>query len=350
MKNIPRCVITRMLWLLVCLLFAVGVEASRPSASDVARRKCLEKLFELGRTLDHLTPAQMVELTGRRKGVQPVVGNVLSLLVQHKPELASYFNQPALSEDANQLCRYYLIFNLDRPVFERTFVLLDNQHGFKYDIRDEKFDNLGPQSLFREFCTLFDAAEASEEFSKDFLEETEYQKKFRLAKARDTGWIAIIARYWFLFVVFGFLDFYFIDLGYMKDERDPVKMYGLGLHLVCIIIALSIVPIHYTGNPVPGLRDFSHLPFGSYPQGLHFLVDVILVSSFSWWAASLVAVFSAWKFNCSTFVPLIYLLVAPMTLAMSESPFGGTQRIAFPVFGLLLMLVNAIYIKIKYRK
>jgi len=309
-------------------------------------------MWRLGRALEALGPAQMVEMSGRRHGVQLVDGRVLRYLMQHDDDVANnpLYDEIMEVEKGFSQCRYYFFFDLDRRVLERTFLLLDNRHGYVFDDRGDKFSNFGPRSTFFELCSLYETRSAYDEFSDDFLEETEATKKFKLAQKRDVGLVALLARYWYLVLLFGFIDFVFVDLGYMKGEHFMVKIYGLGLHLVGIMVGLSVVLIHYTGTPVPGLRDFSHLPSGSYPHGIHFLGDVVLAASFSWWAISIVAVGVAEKFNCSAFVPLVYSLAGPITLAMSESPSGGTQRIAFPVFGLVVILINAIYIKLKYQK
>ena len=352
MKNSLRRSATGLLLLVAAVLLVVAGEASRPSASDVAVHRCQNVMRRLGQTLETLNSAQMFAMTGRRHGVQLVDGRVLRYLMQHDDNAINnpLYDEIMEVEKGVSQCRYYFFFDLDRQIFERNFMLLDNRHGFIYEYRDDKFSAHGPRSTFFELCNLYETRAAYDEFSEDFLEETEATKKFKLAQARDVGIVALLARYWYLILIFGFIDFVFVDLSYMKGEHFMVKLYGLGLHLVGIMVGLSIVLIHYTGTPVPGLRDFSHLPSGSYPHGIHFLGDVVLAASFSWWAISLVAVGVAEKFSCSSFVPLVYSLAGPITLAMSESPFGGTQRIAFPVFGLVVILINAIYIKLKYQK
>lgn len=351
MKNNLRRVIYLAVLVAACLLNTFEVGASRPSASEVARRRSSGVIFTLGRTIESLSTKQMAEIIDVRKGVKLIDGQVLKHLMNLDTgsESNQLYDDVMKMETGEYQCHYYCILNLDMKNLDSEFFLLDTRYGHLYGSRDEKFSNLGPRSLFKELCILTGNDELYEKYAAEFIEETENQKKQKATSARDSVYMAILTKYWLWLVIFSFLDFIFIDFSYMKKEKWPVKLYGLGLHLVCTVICLSIVTIHYTNTPIPDLRNFSHLASGSYPTKLHFMSDIILLSSFSWWAISIAATFMAPRYKCSPAIPLLYVVSTPLALAMSESPFGGSQTIAFPVCGLVIMLINAIYIRKKYQ-
>lgn len=352
MKNNRRLVLYLAVIVAACLLNAFELGASRPSQSEVAKYRSLDVLFTLGRAFDSLSNKQMEEILGGRKGVKLIDGRIL----KHLMELDAAYEQNKLYDDVMKMeagdykCHYYCVFNLDMKSPESEFLLQDTRYGYNYGTRDEKLSKMGPRSLFKELCTITENDELYEKYAAEFNEDGETQIKQKAARSRDSAFMEILTKYWLWLVVFSFFDFIFIDFGYMKGEKWAVKLYGLGSHLVCTVICLSIVTIHYTYAPIPDFRRFSLLARGSYPTDLHFLSDVILIASFGWWAISIAATFLASKYKCSPAIPLLYVVSTPLALAMSESPFGGSQTIAFPLCGLFIMLINAIYIKKKYQK
>ncbi|MBU1109946.1 MAG: hypothetical protein KKB51_24910 [Candidatus Riflebacteria bacterium] len=340
--------------IIFCLLISIVAKASRPSPRETAANRCSQTMSDLEDIFTGPFSERMVEMTGMRSGVIMIDGKVLKYLMEHDTDALrrKIYDQVAAMETGFSKCRYYCIFNLDRQVMNSSFVLVDTKHGYHgypYGIMDKKLNNFGPRSLFKELCTLFGTDEFYDRYSSDFLEETEDKKNLKTASTRDVGLPAFLARYWFVIVLLFFLDFYFIDLSYMESERVQVKDYAMGLHLVCSIMSISYVLIHYTGTPFPDVKTFLHLTKGAYPQELHFLADVTITSTFVWWPISIIAVWFAGRFNCSPVIPLLYVIAAPLALAISENPFGGIYKLAFPVCGVSIMLINAVYIKIKYK-
>jgi hypothetical protein len=351
MKNSLRQTVFLAILIIACLAPALELGASRPAPSEVAKNKSQNAVYYLGKSIESLSTEQLAEFFDRRKGVKLIDGRILKLLMDRDAEVEQnrLYDDIMALETGDHSCRFYCIFNIDMKNSDSQFFLLDTRHGHFYGSRDDQFYNLAPRDLFKKLCTLTGNDEFYEQYSTEFLNETAEQKKEKATSARNSPFMVFLAKYWFLLVLFSLGDFIFIDFSYMKTEKWPVKLYGLGLHLVCTIICLSIVTIHYTNTPIPGFRSFSHLASGCYPRELYTLSDVILVSSFSWWAISISATFLAPKFKCSPVIPLLYVVSAPMALAMSESPFKGTQSVAFPLCGLLMMFINAIYIKKKYQ-
>ncbi len=339
----------------VFFLTALVANATRPGADEVAKNRCLTVMWELYRSFEKLSPAQFEEMTGRRSGVQPVDHRVLQYLMAHDPqkEENELYDLVMEVEAGYSHCHYYCVFNLDRlatdTVVDHSFVILDTTHGFQRDFRDDKrSENSSPRAMFQNFCSIFNAGHEYEKYAAEFSEESEYSRKLKKAKARENPYMSGLARFWPALLVFMILDFVFIDMRYLKGQKEGLKMYCFGLHLASFIIVMSFVTLHYTGTPIPDLKSFSHLVNGAYPQELHFLSDVILFTSFGWWGISILAIFIAGEERGLSYLATFYVLFAPLTLAMSESPFRGSD--AFPLFGFLAMLLNALYVKSKAPK
>lgn len=325
--------------------------AMRPTQSETAELNCQNLVWELGHRLEKLGDSELESLAGARRGVLPIDGCVLSQLMMRdpSPQNEALYDRIPRMESGISHCRYLCVFNLDRPRGESRLFLLDTTHGVHYDALRTRFDTPSPRGLFRQVCNLMGTPEAYETASSSFLAETEREKKRTLARSRDTGIIWYLARFWYLLLVAGFLDFWLFDLGAMKNEWLMVKLYLLGLYLVGIAISLSIVMIHFTGVPLPDVRSYVLAGPGACPREINLLGDVILALSFVWWPVSVLAVFLAQGYGSSPLAPLVYVIAAPVGLAMSESPFGGTQKAAFPVVGIALMFFYGIYVKLAYK-
>ncbi|HOY67109.1 MAG TPA: hypothetical protein PLP29_09480 [Candidatus Ozemobacteraceae bacterium] len=332
-------------------LAAAAVHALRPTQSETAERRCQDLVWELGRRLEKLGDSELERLAGARRGALPIDAKVLTHLMARdsSPQDETLYDEIPRMEAGISHCRYFCVFNLDLPKDESRLFLLDTSHGVHYDALRTRFDTKSPRVLFRNVCKLMETPEAYETASASFLAETEREKKRTLARAQDTGIIWYLARFWYLLLLAGVLDFLVFDLGAMKNERTAVKLYLLGLYLAGIAISLSIVMIHFTGVPLPDVRSYILAGPDACPKEIRLLGDVILAISFAWWPVSVVAVFLAGKYGSSPLIPLAYVIAAPMGLAMSESPFGGTQKVAFPVVGIGLVFFYGIYIKLAYK-
>jgi hypothetical protein len=335
------------------LFFLSGAElnATRPSPSEIAEHRCPSVLFSLGQAIDHLTQEQMVNMTGKRKGVFLVDGKILSFLMKHDEHASTnrmYENIMFMETSASQ-CHYYCVFNLDSPVDGNYMFLFDTKHGFNYNSARTGTVSSKPRERFKEVCAKFKLENACEKFAGEFAEETEKTKKLKTAKAKDDPFINALVRYWYVVLLLVIVEFFLTDMRFLKNHKWQLQLYLLGLNLACVIGVLSITTIFYTGTPLPGWRSFSHLIKGSYPAELHFISDLILFSSFAWWVISLIAVFFGGKFQLSPIIPLLYLVLAPLSLAMSESPFGGFQKMAFPFAMVAIALFSSIYCYFKYR-
>lgn len=330
---------------------AVTAHALKPTESETAEHRCQSLVVELGQRLEELGDAELESLAGARRGLLPIDGRVLARLMKRDPSSRdeALYDQIPRMEAGISHCRYLCVFNLDRPKGESRLFLLDTSHGVHYDALRTRFDTPSPRGLFRQVCGLMGTPEAYETASSTFLAETEREIKRTLARARDTGVIWYLARFWYLLLLAGFLDFWLFDLGAMKGEWPAVKLYLLGLYLTGIAISLSIVMIQFTGVPLPDVRSYILAGPDACPDEIHLLGDVIQTLAFAWWPVSAVAVFLAGRYGSSPLIPLAYVIAAPVGLAMSESPFGGTQKVAFPVVGIALVFFYGIYIKMAYK-
>ncbi|PKL46406.1 MAG: hypothetical protein CVV42_16595 [Candidatus Riflebacteria bacterium HGW-Riflebacteria-2] len=349
-SNLRRLTYTAVL-VAACLLNTLELFAARPSGSEVARKISSTVVFRLAGKLQMLSTEQMAEILDRRKGVQIIDGRILKRLMEWdtKSESDELYDDIMRMESGNYPSHCYCIFNKDMENLDNEFFLMDTRHGHLSGLTGNSFSDVGPRSLFKELCTLTGNDEFYEKYASEFIEETETQKKQKATSARNSPFMEMLAKYGLWLLLLNFLDFIFFDLSYMKNEKWPVKLYGLGMQLVCTVVFLSIVTIHYTNTPIPGMRSFSHLASGFYPSEVHVLSDVILITSFSWWFISIAAIYLAPRYKCSPAIPMLYVVFMPMALAMSESPFGGSQIFAFPLCGMILLTINYIYIQKKYK-
>ncbi|MBU1108465.1 MAG: hypothetical protein KKB51_17450 [Candidatus Riflebacteria bacterium] len=349
-SNLRRLTYTAVL-VAACLLNTLELFAARPSGPEVARQISSSVFFHLASDMRMLSTEQLAQILDRRKGLQLIDGRILKLLMEWdaKSESNTLYDDIMIMESGNYPSHCYCIFNKDKENLDSEFFLLDTRHGLVYGINDDQFSSLGPRGVFKELCTLTGNDEFYEKYASEFIEETETQKKQKATSARNSPFMEMLAKYGLWLLLLSFLDFIFFDLSYMKNEKWPVKLYGLGMQLVCTVVFLSIVTIHYTNTPIPGMRSFSHLVSGFYPSEVPVLSDVILITSFSWWFISIAAIYLAPRYKCSPAIPMLYVVFMPMALAMSESPFGGSQVFAFPLCGMILLTINYIYNQKKYK-
>lgn len=350
MKNSRKLACTALL-IVLCLFATLVVLASRPSRSEVFRGMASNALMTLGNVIDYLTPEAKLAMADTRLGVKLVDGKMLQYLLEHDAGAAKneVYDKIMKLELGEPPCRFYYVFNFDAKDRVHSFCLIDTTYG--YICNDElKPEEIGPRERFKKVCNLFGVDKEYEMYSCEFLEETPGQKSLKTAKAKNFWPLELFARYWWVFMLLVFFDFFYSDLKLMKDARTPIKMYALGLQLVCGVLCLAYATVFYTNTPVPDMRDFGRLVKGSYPQELSIVSDIILIASFAWWPISIVAVFLVSRCNWSPLIPLLYVIGGPLTFAMSESPFGGSEKLALPIFGNVIMLINTVYIKIKYAK
>ncbi len=336
------------------LLVGLTASATRPGADEVARHRCNSVVWELFQNIERLSAAQFEEMMGRRSGVQPIDHRVLSYLLAHDPDSEGndLYDLIMEVEKGYSHCHYYCVFNMDQtassPYLNFSFATLDNVHGFQRDFRDNRYMSMGPRQLFKEICRVCGTEQEYEKYAADFQDETEEGRKLKKAQERNSPYMAGLAKYWQAILFLMVLDFFFIDMRYLKGQKEGLKLYCFGLHLVSSMLVLSFITIHYTGTPIPDLKSFSHLVRGAYPEELHFLSDVILTTSFAWWGISILATFIAGEEKGLAYLAALYVIVAPLGLAMSESLFiGGMEKLALPIFGLAIMLINALYVKSK---
>ncbi len=334
---------------LSCMLTSIPLTATRPSMGEVAQSRCHKVMDKLEEAFATLTSQQIAEMMKMPRGVRMIDGHVLRYLIQRDPkadqnELYDIIMQ---METGVSQCRYFCIFNPNNNSNKESYVLLDTSHGHN-SLAD--YSNLSPRNKFKKFCELFEVDEYYAEQAKFFLAETEKEKKLNKAKKRDIIFIRLFAQYWYVFVLLGILEFLLTDGRKLRKEALPVKLYALGLIVTCSLIGLSFATNHYTGTPLPSLRNYSNLVPGSYPNEIHLIGDIITFTSFAWWFVSIAFVFFASRYQYSILIPLAFVVGAPMSLALSEIPFGGMLSLAFPAFGILMLVVYNIYMKKFYLK
>lgn len=329
------------------VMTATALMARRPGPGEVATRRCQDTLSMLHGAFEKLSQTQIETLTGRPDGVQPVDARVLNFLMacDPDPDNNELFDLVLDMESGVSKCSYYLIFNFAKPFDDNTFAVCDNSHGFQRDLRLNFEATAGPRSRFKDLCDKFEVAGFYATYAAEFAEETEEGKKFKAALANKNDFLELLTKYWWVLLVIAFFDFYFSDLKYIRHKGEGLKFYCFGLYLVCMVAILSYSTIYYTGTPVPDLRDFGHLPAGTYPRELHTLSDVILFTSFGWWLFSIVTTGISGFERSHKLLALLYVVLGPLTFALSESPFGGIQKLAFPIFGSVMALIDVFVIR-----
>ncbi|EKD82013.1 MAG: hypothetical protein ACD_39C01522G0002 [uncultured bacterium] len=337
------------LLLFAAFLMTAGLAlARRPGPGEVATHRCQQTVYLLHQALERLSQTQIELLTGKKKGVQPVSARVLKFLMDCDPEVETneLFDLVMELEAGVSNCHYYIVFNFEQPFKDEVFVACDNKHAFYRNVELERDSQTSPRGLFKALCQKFDTLDAYEVYAEEFLEETDAeQQRKKVALSRNNGFIAVLASYWWLLPILGLLDFIFVDLSCLKTAGEGTKLYCLGLYMTCVMVFLSFVTIYYTNTPVPDFRDFGHLPDGSYPKELHRLSDVILYTSFGWWGISILTVAMAGNERGLRLLALSFVVFGPMAFALSEQPFGGTEKLAYPILGAVLALINAFYIR-----
>jgi hypothetical protein len=325
------------------VLFCSISQATRPSRSETMRRRSLETTVTLGRFLQRLQPAQLKQITGSEKGCKMFGANMLTAIMQLDPESSTnaLYDQILELEKEKPACRLYLLFDLSK---EPLFYVLDTKHGFLFP-HDARYDESSPRTILKRLCSSLGLQEAYEINSGDFADDESFAASRPIKLQKKAPGIIILCKYWLLILALGIGDFYLVDFKYLRKERLVVKLYAMGLHLVCILITLTIVPLELTGNPFPGWRELARFDRTGIPGQLYTLIDTAMLASFIWWPVSVVALFKARQAGVSFLIPLMYVIAAPLGLFFSESPFPGMHKYAFPFCGFAIVLVNALYVR-----
>ena len=335
------------LFIAALVLQGAALMARRPGADEVARQRCRETLARLHYTFENLSQTQIETLTGRPKGVQPVDARVLNFLMtcDSDPENNDLYDVVTDMETGFSKCSYYLIFNFERPFNDNAFAICDNSHGFQRNLRLDISGTAGPREHFKYLCDKFDVAVFYDTFAAEFAAETEDDKKLKAALTKRSAILDLLAKYWWALLVVAFFDFYFGDLKYIRHKREGLKFYCFGLYMASMVAILSYSTIYYTNTPVPDLRDFGRLPSGTYPPELHTLSDVILFTSSGWWLFSVLTTGVAGFERGHKLLAMIYVVFGPLTFALSEKPFGGIEKLAFPIFGSVMALIDVFVVR-----
>lgn len=336
----------------LCFVFIISsLHGARPSREAVFRMMSQDLLMNLVVAFKSLTPEQFVEMTGTRRGVKMVDGNILRYLYNNDPRHKyNHIYDSVMSHESNASqvsgLRFYLVFDLDREIEGRWLYLLENKHGHYYDHRALQLPpKIAPREIFANLCKLFELQDAYEQHKNDFVEVTEEQKRFEAAQKRESPFLNFIAAYWVLIMVLAFVIVFFTELKEMKDLSLAEKAYSVGLSMVCILITMSVVLIHYTGQPLPNVRANISLIEGTYPPQMFALGNAILLATFGWWALSIAAVFAGRILRLSIILPLTYVIVMPISLWLSEIPFAGPFKISFPLAAIVIALINSMSMK-----